>query len=127
MEKQLLRDCAQKLLRLITDSARFFESPHSQVSRQIAAAGLMRCCTSLRGIHKLEDSGLGAVSGVLGRHLWESWVVSLYALHGGDEALQVLKADDVYWKRRLVKRLDIVPDRGLRALSIIASTAWAPP
>jgi len=65
----------------------------------------MRCCVLLKGITTLEAAGLSALAGILARQHWETWLVSLYVLLAGDEALQVVAGDDIYWKRRLSKGL----------------------
>ena len=44
-----------------------------------------------------------ALVGILARQHWEAWLLSLYVLLAGDEALQAITGDDIYWKRRLSK------------------------
>jgi len=55
----------------------------------------MRCCALLRGICVLEDSCLHALTGILERQNWETWLVSQYILLGGDGAIDRLKSDYV--------------------------------
>ena len=81
-----------------------------QLAKQFAAAGLMRCCALLKGILVLDEARMPALAGILTRLLWETWVVSLYVLLAGDEALQVIACDDIYWKRRLSKKLRLERD-----------------
>ena len=51
-----------------------------------------------------------ALAGILARQHWETWSVSLYVLLARDEALQVIAGDDIYWKRRLSKKLRLERD-----------------
>ena len=51
-----------------------------------------------------------ALAGILARQHWEAWLVSLYVLLAGDEALQAITGDDIYWKRRLSKALRLGRD-----------------
>ncbi|HKE91578.1 MAG TPA: hypothetical protein VKB45_14685, partial [Gemmatimonadales bacterium] len=64
----------------------------------------MRCSALLRGVRLLETSELGVIAGVLERAHWETWLVSLHALLGGEEALQKIAGDDIHWKRILAKK-----------------------
>ena len=75
--------------------------------RQFAAAGLMHCCKLLRGICVLEDASLGALGGILERQHWETWLVSLHVLLRGDDALNEVGGDYVFYTRRLCNRLDM--------------------
>ena len=72
-------------------------------TEQFAAAGLMRCCALLKGILVLNEASLPVVASILARQHWETWVVSLYVLLGGEEALQRITGNDIYSKRRLSK------------------------
>lgn len=67
----------------------------------------MRCCRLLNAASVLEDHGLGDVTGILERQLWETWVVSLYVLLGGDSALRVVADADIASKRTLSERLKL--------------------
>jgi hypothetical protein len=96
-----------ELLAVIYAHKERFRSRPDQASRQLAAAGLMRCCALLRGVRLFEKSGLGVVAGVLERAHWETWLVSLHVLLGGEEALQKIGGDDIYWKRILAKKFDL--------------------
>ena len=51
------------------------------------------------------------LSGILTRLHWETWVVSLYVLLGGDKALLVIANADIYWKRVLSKQLQMEQER----------------
>jgi hypothetical protein len=96
-----------ELLSVIYANERNFKSPPQDASRQLAAAGLMRCCALVRGVRLLEDSELGVTAGVLERAHWETWLVSLHALFGGEDALQKIAWDDIHWKRILAKKFDL--------------------
>lgn len=99
-----------KLLALVYQAAPSFEVEPEEAARLFAAAGLMRCCALLRGIRLLEKAELGPVPGILERQHWETWLLSLHLLFRGEGALLELGADDIYWKRPLLKKF--VPDRG---------------
>jgi hypothetical protein len=96
-----------ELLSLIYSNESYLKSSPDQAPRQLAAAGLMRCCALLRSVRLLEESGLGVVAGVLERAHWETRLVSFHALLGGEEALQKIAGDDIYWKRILAKKFDL--------------------
>ena len=70
---------------------------------QFAAAGLMRCCALLKGVLVLDEASLPVMASILARQHWETWVVSLYVLLAGEEALQVIVDNDTYSKRSLSK------------------------
>ena len=70
----------------------------------------MRCCALLRGICVLEDADLGILAGMLGRQVWETWLLSLYFLLRGDEALQEVLGDYVFHTRKLAKGLSLAPE-----------------
>ena len=77
---------------------------------QFAAAGLMRCCALLKGVLVLDEASLPVMASILARQHWETWVVSLYVLLAGEEALQVIVDGDTYSKRSLSKlwpKLDV--------------------
>ena len=44
---------------------------------------------------------LGQLTVMIGRNVWETWLVSLYVLLGGQTAADDLTSDDVFWKRKL--------------------------
>ena len=56
-----------------------------------------------------------ALAGILTRLHWETWVVSLYVLLDGDNALQVIAGDDRSGPRNL--------DSGLSEISIVFQAA----
>ena len=70
----------------------------------------MRCCALLKGILVLDEARMPVLASILARQHWEAWLVSLYVLLAGDEALQVIASDDIYWKRRLSKALRLERD-----------------
>lgn len=74
----------------------------------------MRCCALLRGICVLEDACLPALTGILERQNWETWLVSRYILLRGDDAVSEIKGDHVKNTRTLNTRLGLgseyVPD-----------------
>ncbi len=96
-----------ELLSLIYSFEESFRSVPDQASRQLAAAGLMRCCALLKGVHTLEDNKLGVISGILERAHWETWLVSIHVLFRGEEALLEIAGDDIHWKRTLSRELDL--------------------
>ena len=61
---------------------------------QFAAAGLMRCGALLKGVLVLDEASLPVMASILARQHWETWVVSLYVLLAGEEALQVIVDND---------------------------------
>jgi hypothetical protein len=91
-----IRGTIEELLSLIYANERNFKSPPEHASRQLAAAGLMRCCALLRGVRVLEEPVLGVIAGVLERGHRETWLLSLHALFGGEAALQTIAGDDIY-------------------------------
>ena len=74
--------------------------PGPAPAKQFAAAGLMRCCALLKGILVLDGARTPELAGILARQHLEVWIVSLYVLFDGDEALQVIAGDDIFWKRK---------------------------
>jgi hypothetical protein len=64
----------------------------------------------LRGVLALEDAGLASLAEILARQHWETWLVSLHVVLRGDEALQEVAGDDIYWKRRLSEALKLGRD-----------------
>ena len=80
--------------------------PGPAPAKQFAAAGLMRCCALLKGILVLDEARMPELAGILARQHWEAWLVSLYVLFDGDEALQVIADDDIHRKRPLFKALE---------------------
>jgi hypothetical protein len=106
-EAMNLREGVRDLLALIDQHVASLESPPEQAPREFAAAGLMRCCSLLSGICVLEDAGLAAVEAILERQHWETWLVSLYVLLRGQEALGEVAGDDIFWKRVLSEKLNL--------------------
>lgn len=107
MHKSQFAKKVDELLSTIYAHEKDFRSVPAQAARQLAAAGLMRCCALLRAVRLLEESGLGVIAGVLERAHWETWLVSLHVLLGGEEAIQKIAGDDIYWKRVLAKKFDL--------------------
>jgi hypothetical protein len=104
------KDAASRVLDHIYGHVTALKSNPPQPAKQFAAAGLMRCCALLKGIITLDEAGMSTLAGILARQHWETWLVSLYALLAGEEALQVVAGDDIYWKRRLSKALRLERD-----------------
>ena len=75
----------------------------------------MRCRELLRGIRRLEAAGLDIPAGILYRQHWETWLVSLYVLLGGEDALSEIGSDYVKNTRLLNEELNLglehVPDK----------------
>lgn len=103
-------EAAHQVLEFIDKRVPELRSRPEQVVRQFAAAGLMRCCALLRGILTLDEAGMTGLAGILARQHWETWLVSLYVLLGGDDAVQVVAGDDIHWKRRLSGALKLNQD-----------------
>jgi hypothetical protein len=72
------------ILTALKDHDRFLTSQRVKLPRQFAAAGLARCRALLEGMCALEESGRSDVSGVLGRALLETWLVSAYVILRND-------------------------------------------
>jgi hypothetical protein len=70
----------------------------------------MRSCSLLKGMLILDKAGLSELTGILARQHWETWLVSLYALLGGEEAISAVAADNVYWRRKLENSLKLEPN-----------------
>ena len=68
----------------------------------------------LRGICVLEDNCLKALTGILERQNWETWLVSRYILLRGDEAVNEIKSGHVKNTRTLKGKLgmgsEYIPD-----------------
>ncbi len=92
---------------LVDEHVSPLESPPHQASRQFAAAGLMRCCALVRGIWALDDARLGSLTGIIERQHWETWLVSIHVVLRGEEALQEVAGDDIFWKRLLSEKLNL--------------------
>ena len=105
-----LRDHIRETLRLVEEHQDLFETTPPDVSRQLPAAGLMRCCELLRGMCVLEDAGLGSLVGMLERQLWETWLVSLDILLRDAEALIELGHDCARHTRTLLEGLGRAPE-----------------
>ena len=103
-------EAADRVLAHVYGHVDAFRSRPPRPAKQFAAAGLMRCCAVLKGILVLDEARMPALTGILARQHWETWLVSLYVLLGGDKALQVIIGDDIYWKRRLSKALRLGRD-----------------
>lgn len=120
-----LRDYVCKTLRLVENRTHLLKSRQINRSRQIAAAGLVRCCALLRGVCVLEDAGLPALTGILERQNWETWLVSQSILLRGDEAIDEIKGDNVKSRNTFQKesgrRLKYVPEWQGKAKKLIYS------
>ncbi len=104
---ELLRDHAEKIASAIESRAPHLTSTPEQMSRHVAAAGLLRCCVLLRGILALDDADLSILGHILARQHWETWLVTFHVLVRGDDALQDIAGDDIHWKRTLSKALQL--------------------
>ncbi len=100
------RETVNELLALVDERGNSFESSPGQ-ARQFAAAGLIRCNDLVRGIHVLDDAGLGSLTGILERQHWETWLVSIHVVLRGEEALHEVAGDDIFWKRLLSEKLQL--------------------
>lgn len=106
-----LRDYVCKTLQLVEDQTHLLKSRRVDASH-FAAAGLVRCCALLRGVCVLEDADLHALTGILERQVWESWLVSQYVLLRGTEALGHVQSD-------FFKRIDALqPGSGLGSMHV---------
>lgn len=103
----LVRDHAAKIVSAIEATTPQLTSAPEQMSRHFAAAGLLRCCVIVRGILVLEDANLASLGYILARQHWETWLLSFHTLMRGHEAMKQIGADDVYWKKKLSKSLDL--------------------
>ena len=110
MEPMKVKEAADQILANVYGHVEAFKAKPPRPAEQFAAAGLMRCCALLKGILVLDETRMPALAGILVRQHWETWLVSLYVLLDGDEALQVITGDDIYWKRRLFKALRLERD-----------------
>lgn len=100
-------DDVASLADLIRSKAPLLRSRPDLRPRQLAAAGLMRSVALLVGIGVLRRAGRTDVTGILARQHFETFLVSLYLLFKGEPALEELRADDVYWSRRLSNHTEI--------------------
>ena len=110
MQPMKAKEDAGRILTSVYGHVDAFRARPPRPTEQFAAAGLMRCCALLKGILVLDEASLPVVASILARQHWETWVVSLYVLLGGEEALQVIVDNDTYSKRRLSKlwpKLDV--------------------
>ena len=103
------QDAATQVLRLIAAEVPKLRSEPNALAKSFAAAGLMRSCALLRGMLVLDSAGLSELTGILARQHWETWLVSLYALLGGEDAIRAVAADNVYWRRKLENSLKLEP------------------
>ena len=110
MQPMKAQEATDRILAQVYEHVEAFRAKPSRPAEQFAAAGLMRCCALLKGILVLDEASMPALAGILARQHWETWAVSLYVLLGGEEALQVIAGDDIYWKRRLSKKLRLERD-----------------
>ena len=104
------KEAAAQVLAHVYGHVDAFRARPPRPAKQFAAAGLMRCCALLKGILVLDEARMPALAGILARQHWEAWLVSLYALLAGGEALKVIAGDDIYWKRGLSKALRLERD-----------------
>lgn len=109
--KVQVRNHIRETLRVVEEKADLLKTrpPETPLDRcrMFAAGGLMRCCELLNGIRILEDASLHVPAGILHRQHWETWLVSLYVLLRGEEALSEICGDYVVNTRRLSKSLGL--------------------
>jgi len=101
-DKKAFRKRTNDLLEVVRQSSGSFVSRETD-HRLFAAAGLMRCCAMIRGIRALAAKDLGPLTVVIGRSLWETWLMCLYVLLAGKPAMEEIIGDDVFWKRRFLE------------------------
>jgi hypothetical protein len=101
------RNAAIEVLRLIDATIPALRCAPDDLGRSFGAAGLMRSCALLKGILTLDDARLGALTGILARQHWETWLVSLYVVLGGDEGIRAVMSDNIYWRRKLDESLKL--------------------
>jgi hypothetical protein len=73
-----------------TDDVVVVPTEQDRMDLVVALAAVARCRRLLAGIVVLFDGGLEDVFGVLSRALFETWLVCMYALLGGEEAMERL-------------------------------------
>ena len=100
MQPMTAKEAAASILAHIYGHVDAFRASPPRKAEQFAAAGLMRCCALLQGILVL-DERMPVLAGILVRQHWETWLVSLYVLLDGDEALEVIVADNIYRMQRM--------------------------
>ena len=110
MKDTKAKEAADRILAHVYEHVDAFRARPPRKAEQFAAAGLMRCCALLKGILVLDEARMPALAGILARQHWETWLVSLYVLLGGDEALEVIVDDDIYWSRNLSESLRMEGD-----------------
>lgn len=103
---------ARDLLRIVTSHTHFLTSPRRRLRRQLAAAGLARCCALLEGMAILVERDRDDVVGVLLRPLYEAWLVATYLILKGkdfedDAALMQVLGDSVKWNKALAEGMSM--------------------
>ena len=111
MQSMKAKEAADRILAYVYQNVGGFRARPPREAKQFAAAGLMRCCALLKGILVLDEARMPALAGILVRQHWETWLVSLYVLLGGDKALEVIVDDHTQWSRHLSKSLRIEGDQ----------------
>ena len=110
MQDAKAKEAADRILAHVYEHVDAFRARPPRKAEQFAAAGLMRCCALLKGVLVLDEASLPVMASILARQHWETWVVSLYVLLAGEEALQVIVDNDTHSKRSLSKfwpKLDV--------------------
>ena len=110
MKDTKAKEAADQILAHIYGHVDAFRARPLRLEKQFAAAGLMRCCALLKGILVLDEARMPLLAGILARQHWEAWLVSLYVLFDGSEALQVIAGDNIFWRRHLSKALRLERD-----------------
>jgi hypothetical protein len=95
---------ANELLHAIEKRVPLLTSRPGLFSRQIAAAGLARCCALSDGIRSLCREDRSDVAGLLARAVYETVLVSLYVLLKGHEGVLTVVGDHKKHSRILIER-----------------------
>ena len=104
------KEAAASILAHVYGHVDAFRARPPREVEQFAAAGLMRCCAVLKGILVLDEAKMPELAGMLVRQHWETWLVSLYVLLGGDKALEEIRDDHIQRSHQLCKSLRMEGD-----------------
>lgn len=94
---------ANELLHVVEVRLHLLTSRPGLLSRQIAAAGLARCCALNEGIRTLCRGDRGDVAGLAGRALYETVIISLYVLLKGHQGVMKVVGDHKKHTRILIQ------------------------
>ena len=110
MQDTKAKEAADRILAHVYGHVDAFRARPPRKAEQFAAAGLMRCCALLKGILVLDEARMPALAGILVRQHWETWLVSLYVLLGGDKALEEIRDDHIQRSHQLCESLRMEGD-----------------